>query len=158
MFSDDKTNFSHKVLLAERQVASLCKIFANKSATNIMSPIAIIRKSERFLGQFLKVSFPLMINVHQPFIKRWLVSLRLMEPASAADAGIHKNILESGTTTLVIQNKNMKDIMKIVKSSEELGLLLKGITETSVNETKQKIGKFLSMLLGTLRASLLENL
>ena len=50
------------------------------------------------------------------------------------------------------------DIIKIVKSLEDSGLLLKGVTETVQNEVKEQKGGFLSMLLGTLGASLLGNL
>ena len=61
-------------------------------------------------------------------------------------------------TTLIISNDEIEDIIKIVKSLEDSGLLLKGVTETVQNEVKeQKVG-FLSMLLGTLSASLLGNL
>ena len=52
----------------------------------------------------------------------------------------------------------MEDIIEIVKSLEDSGLLLKGVTETVQNEVKEQKGRFLSMLLGTLGASLLENL
>ena len=70
---------------------------------------------------------------------------------------IKKN-LASGTTTLIISNDEMEDIIKIVKSLEDSGLLLKGVTETVQNEVKEQKGGFLSMLLGTLGASLLENI
>ena len=52
----------------------------------------------------------------------------------------------------------MDDLIKIVKSLEDSGLLLKGVTESVQNEVKKKNGGFLSMLLGTLSASLLGNL
>ena len=52
----------------------------------------------------------------------------------------------------------MEDIIKIVKSLEDSGLLLKGVSETIQNETKEQKGGFLSMLLGTSSASLLENI
>ena len=52
----------------------------------------------------------------------------------------------------------MEDIIKIVKSLEDSGLLLKGVTEIVQNEVKEQKGGFLSMLLGTLGASLLGNL
>ena len=64
----------------------------------------------------------------------------------------------SGTTTLIISNEEMNDIIKIVQSLEDSNILLKEITETIKNETKEQKGGFLSMLLGTLGASLLENL
>ena len=63
----------------------------------------------------------------------------------------------SGTTTLIILNEEVNDIMKIVKSLEESGFLIKGVSETIKNEAKKQKGRFLSMLLGTLGASLLGN-
>ena len=72
---------------------------------------------------------------------------------------IHKKILGSGNnTTLIISNKDMDDLIKIVKSLEDSGLLLKGVTESVQNEIKEQKGGFLSMLLCTLGASLLGNL
>ena len=52
----------------------------------------------------------------------------------------------------------MEDIIRIVQALEGSGLLLKGLIETVQNEVKEQIGEFLSMLLGTLVASLLGNL
>ena len=70
-----------------------------------------------------------------------------------------KTILGSGnTTTLIILNNETEDLIEIVKSLEDSGLLLKGVTETVQNEIKQQKGGFLSMLLGALGASLLGNL
>ena len=60
--------------------------------------------------------------------------------------------------TLIISNNEIEDIIKIVKSLEDSGLLLKGVTETVQNEVKEQKGGFLSMLLGALGASLLGNL
>ena len=48
--------------------------------------------------------------------------------------------------------------MNIFKSLEDASLLIKGVTQTIENETKEQKGKFLSMLFGTLDASLIENL
>ena len=59
----------------------------------------------------------------------------------------------SSTTTSIISNEEM-NVMKIVKSLKESGLLIKGVSETIKNEAKQQKGRFLSMLLGTLGASL----
>ena len=69
-----------------------------------------------------------------------------------------KKILVSSNTTLIISNAEMEDIIKIVKSLEHSSLLLKGVSETVQNEVKEQKGGFLSMLLGTLGASLLENI
>ena len=62
------------------------------------------------------------------------------------------------STTLIITNDEMKDILKIVKSLEDSGSLLAGVSETIKNEAKDQKGGFLSMLLGTLGASLLGNM
>ena len=59
---------------------------------------------------------------------------------------------------LVIEQEDMNDIMKIIKALENSGILLKGVTKTIENETTEQRGGFLSMLLGTLGASLLGNL
>ena len=61
-------------------------------------------------------------------------------------------------TTLIISNDEIEDIIKIVKSLEDFGLLLKGISETVQNEVKDQKGEFFNMLLGTLAARLLRNL
>ena len=69
-----------------------------------------------------------------------------------------KKIHGSGTTTLIILNEEINDLMKIIQALEDYNVLLKGVTETIKNETKEQKGGFPSMLLGTLGASLLENL
>ena len=69
-----------------------------------------------------------------------------------------KNIHGSGTTTLIILNEEINDLMKIIQVLEDYNVLLKGVNETIKNETKEQKGGFPSMLLGTLGASLLENL
>ena len=102
-------------------------------------------------GPLLKTGLPLMKNVITPLAKSVLIPLGLTAAESAADAGIHKKILGSGNhATLIIWNKDIKDLIKIVKSLEGSGLLLKGVTESVQNEVKEQKGGFLSMLLGTL--------
>ena len=64
----------------------------------------------------------------------------------------------SGTTTLIILNEEMNDIMKIVQALKDSNILLKGVTNTIKNETKEQKGGFLRMLLETLGATLLGNL
>ena len=61
-------------------------------------------------------------------------------------------------TTLIISNDEIEDVIKMVKPLEGSGLLIKGVTETVQNKVKEQKGGFLSMLLGTLGASLLGNL
>ena len=76
---------------------------------------------------------------------------------SAIDGSIRKKIHGSGVK-LIIEQEDMNDIIKIIEALENSGILLKGVTKTIENETKEQRGGFLSMLLGTLGASLLGNL
>ena len=116
-----------------------------------------IIQSGGFLGSLLsKLAGPLM-KVAVSLVKNILAPLRITAAASAIDAGIQKKIHGSGTTTLIISNKEMNDIMKIVQALEYSNILLKGVTKTIKNETKEQKGGFLSMLFGTLGASLLGN-
>ena len=163
--SDDETNFPNKLLLTNRQVANLCKVFANNASIDIKLSKTQLSKTiqsggflDRLLGTLLKTGLLLMINAIKPLAKSILILLGLTTAASATDAGMHKKILGSGTATLIISNDEMEGIIKIVKSLEDSGLLLKGVTETVQNEVKEQKGGFLSMLLGTLGASLLGNI
>ena len=113
----------------------------------------------KLLGRLLKTGLPLIKNLITPLAKSVLIPLALTASGSAADAGIHKKILGSGRhTTLIISNKDMDYFIKIIKSLEDSSLLLKGATEPVQNKVKKQKGGFLSMLLGTLGASLLGNL
>ena len=87
-----------------------------------------------------------------------LAPLGITAAASVIDAGIQKKIHGLGTTTLTVSNEEMNDIMKIVQALENSNILLKGVTETIKNETKEQKGGFLTMLLAALGASLLGNL
>ena len=163
--SNNKINFSHELLLRDRQVSSIRKVFSNNSSANIKFSKAQLSKMiqsggflGKLLGPLLKTGLPLMTNVIIPLAKNVLIPLGLTAAASAADAKIHKKILGSGNTTIIISNKDMEDLIKIVKSLENSGLLLNGVTESAKNEIKEQKGGFFSMSLGTLGASLLGNL
>ena len=97
-------------------------------------------------------------NVPKTLSKSVLIPLALMEAASATDAAIHKEMFGSGFRTLIILNGEKENIMKILKSLENFAFSIKGVSETIKNEEKEQKGVFLAMLLGTLCASLLENL
>ena len=119
----------------------------------------------RLLGPLLKTGLPLIKNVIKPLAKSVLIPLGLTGAASAAEAGIHKKRLGSGNpspshnnTVLIISNDEIENIIKIIKSLEDSGLLLEGVTETVQNEVKEQKGGFLSTLLDTLGASLLDDL
>ena len=166
MIGDNETNFPHKLLLTNRQVSNLRQAFSNHLSTDIKlskTKLSKIIQSGGFLGRLigplLKTGLPLIKNVIKPLATSVLIPLRLTAAASAADAGIHKKILGSGNmTTLIISNDEIHDLIKIVKSLQESGLLKKGVTETVQNEVKEQEGGFLSMLLGTLGAILIGNL
>ena len=106
----------------------------------------------RLLGPLLKTGLPL--------IKKCFNCFRInCSSISSRYRNTLKKILGSGNmATLIISNNEIQDIIKIVKSLEDSGLLLKGVTETVQNEVKEQKGGFLSALLGTLGASLLGNL
>ena len=106
----------------------------------------------RRLGQLLKNGM-LMKNILKSLAKSVLMTLELAA-ALATDGVIPKKTFESGMRTFIISN----DVMKIVKSLVETGLLIKGISEIIKDAVKNQKGGFLKMLLGTLGASLLENL
>ena len=157
--SDDEANFPHKLLLTNRQVASIRKAFANHTSTNIKLSKAQLTKIQksgflRFLAPLLKSGLPFLKSVI-----RSLSILGLTAASSAIDAAINKKKLGSGChTTLITSNDDMQDLLKIVKSLEDSGMLLDGSTETVKNEVKDQKSGFLSMLLGTLEPSLLGDL
>ena len=97
----------------------------------------------------MKAALPLAKNVSAP--------LGLTAAMSAIDDSIQKKIHASGVK-LIIEQEDRNNIMKIIEALENSGILLKGISKTIENETKEQRAGFLSILLGTLGASLLGNL
>ena len=98
-----------------------------------------------------------------PLAKNVLAPLGLTAAMSAIDGSIQKKIHGLGATKgagvkLIIEQEDMNDIIKIIKALENSGILLTGVSKAIKNETKEQKGGFLSMLLGTLGASLLGNL
>ena len=167
--SGDNTNFPPELLLTARQVANIGKAFANNLSTDTKFSKAQLSKMiqsggflGKLLGPLLRTGLPLMKSVIKPLAKSVLAPLGLTAAASAADAGIHKKILGSGSdhnnTILIISNDEMDGIIKIVKSLEDSAVLLEGVSATIQNEANEQRGRFVSMLLGTLGASLLADL
>ena len=156
--SNDNTNFPRELLLTNRQVANIRKAFANHSSIDTkLSKIQLSKmiQSGGFLGNLLgKLAGPLM-TVAMPLAKNVLAPLGLSAAMSAIDGSIKKKMLGSGATTLIISNDEMDDILKIVKSLEDSGVLLKGVSETIQHEAKEERGGLLGMLLDTLGASFL---
>ena len=174
--SNDNPNFPHELLLTNRKVENIRKAFANHLSTDIKvskTQLSKMIKSGGFLGRILgpllKNGLPLMKSVIKPLAQSVFTTLGLTAAASAADAGIHKKVLGSGkrplgsalshnNTILIISNDEMDDILKIVKSLEDSGVLLKGVSETIQHDAKEQRGGFPSMLLGILGASLLGDI
>ena len=90
--------------------------------------------------------------------KNILAPLAITGAASAIDAGIQKKMHGFGTTTLIISNEEMNDIIKILQDLEDSNILLKEGTKTIENETKEQKGGFLSMSLGTFRSIFIRKL
>ena len=157
-FNKDKR--PHELLLTTRQNTKLRNALNNNSATDIKLSKTQIKKiiqSGGFLSKLLsKLTGPLM-KVASPLAKNVLAALGLTAAVSAIDGSIQKKIHGSGVK-LIIEEEDMNDIMNIIEELENSGILLKGVTKTIENETKEQKGGFLSMLLGTLGTSLLGNL
>ena len=92
----------------------------------------------RLFGLLLKNGLPLIGNVLKTLAKRVLTTA-----ASATNAVIYKKMVGSGFTTLIILNEEMEDIIKIVKSHEDSGLLIKGLVKQLKMKKKNKKENFL---------------
>ena len=113
--SNGETNYPHKLLLTNRQVPNLRKYFANYASSDIKLSKSRLSKMiqsggflGRILGPLLKTGLPLMKNVIKPLIRSVLIPLGL----TAADAGMHKKILGSLKTALIISNDEIEEITK----------------------------------------------
>ena len=132
-------------------MANLHKVFTNYLSADIkLSKTQLSKMIQsggflgRLLGPLIKTVLPLIKNVIKPLAKSVLIPFGLTAAALAADAGIHKNILGSwhnhpsnnnnnnnsnnNKTVLIIPNNELEEIIKIGKSLEDSGLLLKGVT------------------------------
>ena len=109
-----------------------------------------------FLSPLIKVGLPLITNV-LTLAKSILIPLGLTTATSATDAAIQKKIFGSGTT-LIISDEEMNDIITLVISLEDSGLLIRDVKQTIKKEAKEQKGRFLDMLLSTLGTSLLGNM
>ena len=98
------------------------------------------------------------MKVGAPLARNVLAPLGIAAAASTIDTEIQKIIYDSGTTVLIISNKEMNDIMKIVQALADCNILLKRITKTIKIETKKQKRGFLGMLLGNLGDNLLGNM
>ena len=131
------------LLLSDAQVSRLCKAFANNSWVKIKLSKTQLYKigksggfSSRLLGPLLKTCLPLIGNVLKPLTKIVLL-LGLTEAASATAAATQNKFFVSGMATLIVSN-DWDDLMKIIKSLEESGLLIRDVTETIKVKHKNK--------------------
>ena len=132
--------------------------------------ISKIIQSRGFLGSLLsKLLIYSLMKLAVPLANNILVPLQITAAASALDARIQKKIHDSGcppstmkvgsgTTTLIISNKEINEIIKMVQVLDDSNILLKGVTETIKNENKEQRGGLLGTLVGTLGSILLESL
>ena len=145
--------------MTTRQKTKLKNAFENNISayTNLSRPqISKILQCGGILGSSLsKLAGPLM-KVAVALAKYIWALLGTAAP-SGIDARIPKK-KGSGTIPLTISNNEMNDVMKIVQALEDSNILLKGVTKTTANETKEQKWGFLGKLLGTLKASLSGNM
>ena len=141
-------NLPHELLLTTRQ-----RTKSRNALNNNMS-------TEKFFKLILSGGFleSLLSKLAGPLMKLAVPLAKPILGISAIYAGIQKKIYGSGVTTLITSKDEMNDAMKIVQALDDSNILLKRVTETIKNETKEQKGVFLSMLLGTPGASLLGNL
>ena len=158
--SFNKDELPHELFLTTRQSTKLRNAININMSADIKFSKAQLKKlikSGGFLGKLLsKIAGPLM-KVAMPLAKNVLAPLGLTAAMSAIDGGIQKKMRGEGIK-LMIEDEDMNDIMKIMKALEKSDILLDGVGKTVENEVKEQKGGFLSMLLGTLGASLLGNL
>ena len=153
----NKYDLPHELFLTTKQRTKLRNAINNNMSTDIKFSKAQLKKlikSGGILGNLLsKIAGPLM-KVAMPLAKNVLAPLDLAAAMSAIDGGIQKKMRGDGIK-LMIEDEDMNDIMKIIEALEKSGIILNGVGKTIENEVKEKKGEFLSMLLGTLGASLL---
>ena len=152
----DGNDLPHELLLSTRQKTKLKNVLSNNMSTDIKlskAQISRIIQSGGLLGSLLsKLAVPLM-KVAVCLVRNILAPLRITAAVPAIDAGIQKKMLGSVTTTLIISNEEINDIIKIVQALEDSNILLKGVTKTITNETREQKDGFFGMLLGTLGAT-----
>ena len=160
----DGNDLPHELLLTTKRKTKIRNAFNNNMSTDLTlskAQISKIIQSGGFLGSLLRKLVGPLMKAAVPLAKNILAPLGTTAATSVIDAGIQKKIHCSGrssSTALIISNKEMNDIVKIIQALEDSNILLKEVTKTIISETKNQKEGFLSMLLGTLGASLLENI
>ena len=146
MIGNKKNNFPHNLLLTDRQVLFFWKTFANNSLVKIKllkTQLSKMIHPDVFVGKLLgpllfaideKCTKTISYSISQEFVD----TIRSNSNISSRCTNSYKNLrmwnFGPGTITLIISNKEMKNIMKIVKSLEESGLLIQGFNQRSKNK------------------------
>ena len=126
----DGNDLPHELLLTTSQKTKLRNAFNNNMTTDLILSKAHISKiiqSGAFLGSLLSKLAGWLMKVAIPLAKNIWALLGITAAASAIDSGIQKKIHDSGTTTLIISNKKVNDIIKIVQGLEDSNIFLKGV-------------------------------
>ena len=147
-------------MLITRENTKLINAINNNLTTDIKLSKAQVKniiQSGGILDKLLSKLAGLLMKVALPLDKNVLAPLGLTGAMSVIDGSMAKKIHGSGIK-LIIEQEDMNDIMNIIEALEDSGILLKGVSKTIENETNEQTEGFLSMLLGTLGASLLGNL
>ena len=161
VFQASKKTFGVRITLANNEIKDIIKAIKYLENRGIL----VKRTTKKitceegeflnFLMQLMTAGLPLMKSVLTSSANSVLLPLGLSAKMSAADGAIQKKIYGSGSTALIISNEEMEDIMKIVKSLKESGLLVHRISEIIKNKEKEQKGGLLSICLGALAPSLL---
>ena len=131
----------HELLLTKRQTTKLRNAFENNISTDIkLSETHIFKtiQSGRILGLLLGKTKDPLIKVAVPLAQNILAPLGITASPSAIDSGIQKKLHGSETTTAIISNKEMNDMIKIVPALKDSNTLLKGIIKRIEKETVEQ--------------------
>ena len=138
-----KEKFGSGITLSNNEIKDIMKVIKSlENTATLLKGTTKKRTSQavKFINIFrplMTASLQLMKNLLTPFPKKILIPLILSARMPPADAAIQKRNHGSGITELPFSKEEMEDIMKIVKSLEESGLLIKGISETIKNEAEE---------------------
>ena len=132
----DGNDLPHELLLTTRQKTNLGNAFNNNMSTDknlSKAQISKIIQSGGFLELLSSKLAGALMKEAASLAKHLLAPLEITAAASAIDAGLQKKIHDSGTTTLIISNKEMNDIIKTIQALADSNILLKGVTKTIKN-------------------------
>ena len=137
----NKNQFLHELYLTQRLMEKLIGKFKKNMSTDIKLSKVQINKIIKEGGNLDKLLMSFLPKLIKPAIslgKKILAPLGLSASMSTTDAAIQKKMYGSGNTTLIISDNDMNYLIKIVAALEEHDILLKGITKTIKNETKEQ--------------------